>query len=361
MDEEALVRCEQEELRARTRVMRDEAAFRGLMSKTYESDLAVRFHPTLPEQRRSESPSEFSRAESVASTSSMSLTSSASFSSTASFTHSAVYNAIVAADSSELDTVLETLRLRHAKHAKRLGQYNRVRGRGQQTAELLVTEQQHEEGRGDIVLVEDAWRDKIAKEEAMEPWRARLVLASIEDDRRTSIMEHQAELVKSLVEESFEELWDLQEAAVADPVAPGTPRWRRPHAGPSDEPVSTLKQLLAKAVTRAEATARYNVDVAERHARQELYRLWPVLVEPTTHLATTPHRRAFDAFQCLPTTEQRLSTVRRHLLVRKAALREHETTARGVEEEELAARRALVYHYDNVICFQVKLPTSVAR
>jgi hypothetical protein len=47
--------------------------------------------------------------------------------------------------------------------------------------------------------------------------------------------------------------------------------------------------------------------------------------------------------------------------VRKAALREHEAIARGVEEEELAARRALVYHYDNVICFQVKLPTSVAR
>jgi hypothetical protein len=367
-----MLRVETGEERWRRSIQREETALRGFLFKVAAADAAIEYRPRMPDALREVTPSS-SRSASIASSASMSSSMSFSNSSTGSFAHnSAIFNAVASADAADLDEVLEQLRARHSKVAKRLRQYNKVPNmrslQGHAEESLLL--QHEEEGRGDIALVEEAWRKKIVAVALLEPWMDRAAVSRIEENRRALIVQREATDRGRLIHEFF----DMGLAAGPCQLNTSGPHEFVPVKRPIridrdgnevslvDSPA--LEFLLHAALNRLEKEKRAATVGLEWSARMQLaeeMRLRHQIILQHTSGAPPPvvaAARAFDGKVVQPPTQERTQYVRGLLCDRKGVLRDHSVLAECIIASEREARKPIDYHYQNTIRFQLSLPTS---
>lgn len=347
---------------ARARVVRHELMSRTLVESTRLSwNANITCFPSRPIKDDDRASQSSSRSASMSSQSS----SAASFQQSSSIFGSTVSKAIAAADTSQLDEVLSALAVRRAKVAKRLASYNKIHKSGHKhlddDTKLLV---QHEaESRVDIEEVQDIWRTSLQKVASGSVEAGRVRVQFEESALRRHIYDVCDEEYCTLVDSLHEDL--MQVLGVTGHVSITNSSAALPNVADVESPVGpvTYATLVAAGVARHEAHRRAQLVVDELAQRQEIRSehqiMWNYVCRANASASPPSHHRLFDGFQAQPPSTDRIAFLKIQLGERKALFREFEFVAQDIATAEMAEWHSLDYHFNNVIRFQLSLPTSV--
>jgi len=334
------------EARSRDRIHRDERVFRDFLERKCNAlrhDTA--FFPERPARSISPTHTETSHAESMISTHS-SLQS-------ASITSSVVLSAVAAATGTELDVVLEQMRLRHEQHAKRMSRYPKVHraGAGHAADAAAVLEQQEEEQRGDIATVEAVWRSEMQQQAHAASAYQRTRAETLEVTARQQIVFSEQAEWRSLcgtrhLLDSEEHYWRISQRA------------QRSHANIGNVATPKLDagaELVSRALDRFERTRRRELVEAEQTSRVQMYEAYELWLHPVV-LCTASTTRCFDGFSPAPPTADRLRFVKAMLLQRKSVAADAERGRELVVEAEAAARHRLLLSVEQSVLRRLGVP-----